>query len=112
MGIQCECFFQEYHIGRPLFSDIEIFLRELGYYVFDISLEKWGRITNQIEYPIDHRGGNRGGNAQVMWADVLFLKDPILDEGMEREKIEKLIILSELYNQKDFADELKSYFNM
>ena len=117
LGIQCECFFQEYHIGRPLFSDIEIFLRELGYHVFDISLEKWGRLTNQIEYPVDHRGVNRGGNAQVMWADVLFLKDPILDEDkslnrMEREKREKMIILSELYNQKDFADELKYYYNI
>lgn len=112
LGINCECFFQEYHIGRPLFSDIEIFLRKLGYYVFDISLEKWGRTTNPIEYPVDHRGNVRGGNAQVMWADVLFLKDPIIDQGMENEKIKKLITISELYNQKDFADELKIYFNI
>lgn len=113
LGILSECFFQNYRVDTPLFSEIELYLRKLGYYVFDISLEKWGRLTNQIAYPVDHHGNIRGGNGQVMFANVLFLKDPILDENsMTNQQIEKLITLANLYNQIDFADELKEYFNL
>lgn len=113
LGILSECFFQEYHLNRALFSDIELYLRGLGYYVFDIGIEKWGRTTNPIEYPLGHRGEVNGGNAQVMFANVLFLKDPIINEdSMSIEQIKKLIVLADMYDQKDFADELKIYFNL
>lgn len=113
LGILSECFFQKYHYDRPLFSEIEIYLRNLGYYTFDISLEKWGRTTNPVEYPADHHGNIREGNAQVMFANVLFLKDPILDENsMSIDQVKKLITLANLYNQKDFADELKLHFEL
>lgn len=113
LGIEIECFFQEYHLGRPLFSDIETYLRSLGYYVFDIALEKWGRINNPIPYPIDHHGNQNGGNAQVMWGNSLFFKDPINDhDSLTSEQIEKLISLTKIFNQYDFSNELKTYFNL
>lgn len=113
LGILSECFFQEYRVGIPLFSEIELYLRSLGYYVFDISMEKWGKTNNPIEYPIDHHGNNNGGNAQVMFANVLFLKDPILNENsMSIDQIKKLIVLANLYGQEDFSNELKTFFDL
>lgn len=113
LGVLTECFFQQYHFDRPLFSEVEIYLRSLGYKVFDISLEKWGRLNNPIPYPVNHHGQINGGNGQVMFANVLFLKDPILDENsLTEEQIQKLIILSALFNQMDFAYELKEHFKL
>jgi FkbM family methyltransferase len=113
LGIVIECFFQEYHINRPLFSEIELYLRSLGYYVFDISLEKWGRWDNPTKYPLDHHGNKREGNAQVMFGNVLFFKDPILNNNInDIEKIKKLIELADLWDMKDYAIELKKHFKL
>ena len=113
VGIFAECFFQEYHHNRPLFSEVELYVRGLGYHVFDIQLEKWGRKTNPQPFPVDSKGNVRPGNAQVMFANVLFLKDPILDENtLSLEQIRKLVTLANLFNQKDFADELQAHFNL
>jgi len=103
LGIFAECFFQEYYVGQPLFSEIELFLRNLGYHVFDLQIERWGRKNNPQKYH----------NGQVMFANTLFLKDPILTNDIEDiEKIKKLSMLAELWKQKDFADELKTHYNI
>lgn len=98
LGIYIETFFQEYHIGRPLFSEVELYLRSLGYYVYDVVPEKWGKKTNNQKY----------GDGQVIYCNTLFFKDPILNPNdiTDIEKIKKLILLSSLWKQNDFSIEL------
>jgi FkbM family methyltransferase len=98
LGIQIETFFQPYHIDRPLFSDIVNYLTPFGFKFFDFrDMERWGKKTISQPY----------GYGQVMFANSLFLKDPILDNNIEDiDKIQKLIVLSTLFEQIDFAGEL------
>ena len=66
-------------------------------------MERWGKKTITQKY----------GYGQVMFANSLFLKDPILDNNInDLNKIKKLIVFSVLFEQQDFALELKNKYNI
>ena len=66
LGVQVEVAFIERHVGAPLFSDIDAYLRRAGFSLYQLTREHWLR-TN----------GTFGVNSspQLVWADALYLRD-------------------------------------
>lgn len=66
IGLQVEAAFVERNIGAPLFADIDIFLREHGFTLFQLIREHWVR-TNKVMGP--------RSRPQLIWADVIYFRD-------------------------------------
>ena len=110
LGVSIEVFFQAYHRDRPLFSDIDEFLRGYGFALFDLPhLERWRR---NAWTTADTRTWYSGG--QLMWAQALYLRDPVGQiktapgEGpnLDRLTVLKLASLAEVFGLDDVALEL------
>jgi FkbM family methyltransferase len=110
LGISLEVWFHEYHNNRPLFSDIDIYLRSQGFSFFDfLQMEKWSRKTIATN---DQRSWYSGG--QLMWANALYLRDiPAVSSTLEkksslfnRTSLVKLAVLGDLFNLRDFSIEV------
>ncbi len=105
--LEVEVEFQEMYIGQPLFGDVDKFLRENGFVLFDLSTRRWNR-----------EGTSRKFNTeQVIYADALYVKDiSSLQETYEnkdslsKSKLLKFIAIVANYNFNSYAIELLSTF--
>ena len=102
-GIEVEVELNPIYDHQPLFSDVDGFLRSLGYELFDLELRRW-----------KHRAGEdlaltRG---QVAWGDALFLLDPDHTQQLVRRgndddpnarSLARIVALCLLYNLGDYA---------
>src|SRR5262249_20522180 len=107
LGVSIEVWFQLDHIGRPLFPDIDGYLREFGYALFDIrDLVRWRRKTQGAN---EFRRWVNGG--QLMYANALYLRDipgamiagDYKPHDHSRVQLLKLASLAELFACNDFA---------
>lgn len=66
LGVQVEVAFVERHLGAPLFGEIDAFLRQRGFTLFQLAREHWLR-----------RNGVFGPNSrpQLIWADAAYFRD-------------------------------------
>lgn len=103
-GIEVEVEFSPVYIGQPLFSDVDIFLREQGYTLFDVRPEYWKRRVG-LDY------GKRKG--QLIWGDALYFRDGYLGETCRGKpdneifiKLMKTALILVLYGYLDFALEI------
>tara|TARA_B100000686_G_scaffold319563_1_gene370425 strand:+ start:2867 stop:3889 length:1023 start_codon:yes stop_codon:yes gene_type:complete len=91
VGIEIEVGFLEIYKNQPIFSDVDLFLRDRG---FDL-------------YRLDRYYGPRFGHSaiQIKWANALYLKNPkfITKDQYEEGKIRKLIIIALLNGFVDTA---------
>jgi FkbM family methyltransferase len=101
-GVEVEVEFSQIYRGQPLFADVDAYLREKGFILFDLRPCYWKRA-----------GGHRLGGpyGQIIWADALYLKafpalcdatqsmEPLARKG----KILKAISISLLYGYFDYA---------
>lgn len=111
LGASVEVFFQPYHIGRPLFGDIDRYLRRFGFVLFDLHPERWRRKTMATTDP---KTWYEGG--QMIWAQALYLRDftaemlcgsqPKVENAAI--KVLKAASLAELFGFQDFAIEMLS----
>ena len=95
---------RRYH-EQPMFADVDIYLRSLGFQLFDIDFRRWRR--KKLPGAFD---GVRVG--QAVYGDVLYLKDPVESpqqfcrSDLKREKLLKLVALSESFSMPDYSLEL------
>jgi FkbM family methyltransferase len=110
LGVFVEVWFHMDHIGRPRFGDIDAFLRDFGYVLFDMrDLVRWRRKT-QPGTEVRHQVS--GG--QLMFANALYLRDvpDAMLRGVyepsrgSRTEVLKLASLAELLGYSDFALEV------
>jgi len=113
-----EMLFTPHYLDQPWFGDFDTYMREHGYQVFDIDLRRWRRRP----LPQAFEGTRVGG---ISYGDALYLKDPIAfhhkndnpadrghrfcKPGLERDKIIKLIALSEFFSVPDYALEIAEF---
>jgi hypothetical protein len=65
-GVEVEVEFTPIYRDQPLFADVDAFLRQRGFLLFDLRPVYWKR----------EGGRNIGGPwGQIMWADALYLKE-------------------------------------
>jgi FkbM family methyltransferase len=103
LGVSVEVWFQEEHLGRPLFADIDRYLREFGFALFDLrNVTRWRRRTDATSELT-----SAVGSGQLMYGDALFFKDlPGISEPATRVDLLKLASLAELFCYPDFAIEV------
>ena len=106
--------FAEMYQGQPLYTDIEIFLRQQGFTLFDlITKDGWCRRPRSCSPIFSSR---RIG--QLLWADALYLRDPLshnnnnLMTTQSLESILKLACISAVLDYPDFSLELLGHLTV
>jgi len=112
-GLSTEAVFYPWRENMPTFSDLDIFLRKLGFVLFDLPVFKWEK-SPLSPYMYETKGifgpTDRG---QVIWTQAIYLKDaaaelksPKLRKKWDAARVLKLASIMELYNLEDCAIEL------
>jgi FkbM family methyltransferase len=102
LGIHIESFFQPFYKEQPYFSDIDSYLRNLGYSLFDLEVKTKRRAGFNTKIT---------SKAQPVWGNALYMKEPEIDSGKAGDensimKVSQLISISLAYGQMDFTLEL------
>jgi FkbM family methyltransferase len=107
LAIQIEVEFSHLYVGQPLFADVDIFLRNQGFTLFDLEVSRGIRTKSPIS-------SSRGG--QMLWGDAFYLNDLIredIDLSMKNpEQILKLACISDIMNFPDYTFELLEYLTL
>jgi FkbM family methyltransferase len=103
--------------GSPPFSALDTFLREHGFHLFDLAINRHSRMA--LPYPglLDWRlpSGKRffayTTRGQLQDGDALYFRDPLIDQGgvvnrLSPVDVLKLCALMEVYSLSDCAAEL------
>jgi FkbM family methyltransferase len=97
--VHTEVMFVPMYIDQPLFSDQELFLRKLGFQV-----HKFFDLHGRVLKPFLVNGSPHLPLSQILWADVIFIKDITRLERLQPEQLLKLaIILHYVYDSIDVA---------
>lgn len=101
-------------IGTPIFSEVDLFVREFGFDLYDLALGRTSRKALPYPLSVDFRhdtdrsrkimGGTTLG--QVLGGDALYLRDLVASPGLKPTKILKMACLMEIFEQRDSAAEL------
>lgn len=105
VGVSVDVIFHEDWIGAPVFSDIDVFMRQHGFSLYELR----GLKRNfQYDSPIELRNEDGELMGQVACADAIYLRDffeyPEFPLGFE--KTLKLVVAAEINGQVDYAFEL------
>jgi FkbM family methyltransferase len=99
-GVEMEVEFIPLYENQPLFAEVDVFMRELGFQLFDLRRYFWKR----------NLGQDTRGKGQIIYADALYLKslDSIekswigIDE-MRKARALKAVSISLIYGYFDYA---------
>ena len=102
LGLELEVQFVHRTIGSPMFSDIDRFLRPLGYQLMTLHKQSWIRNNNIW---------NINSNPQVIWADAVYImneenlinKISEIDKNSREKTILKLMAISLVYGFYDYC---------
>ena len=87
IGISCEVEFFQTHKNQPVFSDVDTFLRTRGFFLYDMTTYRHARkllppiSASPTPGPTDY--------GQVLWAQVLYFRDPVCDLEKRKESPKK-----------------------
>ncbi len=97
--IQTEVEFLPMYEGQPLFSEVELFLRGLGF-----TFHRFAPLTTRAVQPMTVNNDIYEGISQVFWADAIFIKDFTKFDELGLLKLKKLaLILHEVYGSFDIV---------
>ncbi len=97
--VQVEVEFVPLYEGQPLFAEIDIYLRGLGFI-----LHTFNDMTGRAMKPLIVNGALDKAVRQVMWADAIFIKDFERFDGLGGEDLLKMaVILHEVYGSYDLV---------
>jgi FkbM family methyltransferase len=112
LGLSIEVEFGQVLKDQPVFSDVDSFLRPLGFHLFDLSIYR--HVRKSIHVPSSSPVPGPTEQGQVLWGQVLYLRDGVdeiehkrmLGDSWDDLKIHKLASLMELFCLPDCAIEL------
>jgi FkbM family methyltransferase len=88
--------------GQPLFSEIELFLRERGY-----RLHRFTPLVSRVFQPLLIGGDIFAGLSQIIWSDAIFVRDFVDLEGLDDEELLGVAqIMHDCYSSADLAARL------
>ncbi|HYW17853.1 MAG TPA: FkbM family methyltransferase [Nodularia sp. (in: cyanobacteria)] len=108
LGVQIEVEFSPLYLNQPLFADVDIYLRNLGFSLLDLGFGRRPRACSPIV------SNNHPG--QILWGDAFYLQDPIgqnLNLVIQQpDKILKLACVADALGFLDYALELLEYLTV
>lgn len=96
-GMELEVEFAPLYIDQPMFNDVDKFVREQGFELFDIKKSHWKREGGQ------NRGDHKG---QLVFGDALYFRSPesvALIKNITQKKIIRAICVYLVYGYSDLA---------
>ncbi|MFP4355607.1 MAG: FkbM family methyltransferase, partial [Phycisphaerae bacterium] len=85
LGLEVEVEFVELYKGQPLFSEVELFLRQCGFELFGLKRNLW-KMNDGRDCALLHGG-------RVTWADALFFHRRMLEPGLPADVAVKAALL-------------------
>jgi len=122
LGILVEVAFVESYQDRPMFSDVDSFLRENNFVFFDLLAHHYvGRSASQVATQHFSNSDNRIGKQVSSWGQLveghaLYLRDPIEilrqnpHHKIDENELIKLVIIAEVFGQVEYGFELIHWF--
>lgn len=108
LAIQVEVEFSHLYLDQPLFADVDTYLRNQGFTLFDLHLNHLLRCRSPIR--------SNAHPGQILWGDAYYLRDPINQSCVaafrEPNRILKLACIADVLNFSDYALELFEYLTM
>lgn len=110
--VETETGFTENYVGETTFSQLDEFMQDHGFLMFDINVSHRIPRNNQFK-------DRPTGNEQILWAEAVWLKDYVgLDQqgkfdpkDFSEQKIKKILILCALQRCPDYGYELAELFH-
>lgn len=107
LAIQVEVGFSSLYLNQPLFADVDIFLRDRNFTLFDLSSKSIHRYSLNVESPFHPHG-------QILWGDAFYLRDLIAEDFPKKdqqnpERIFKLACVADIMEFYDYAVEILVY---
>lgn len=97
--IHTEVEFLPMYLEQPLFSEVELFLRGLGF-----TFHRFTPLVSRIVQPMIFNDNPRGQLSQATYADAVFIKDFTKFDRLEKDGLKKIaLILNDLYGSFDIA---------
>ncbi len=97
--IHTEVEFLAMYKGQPLFSEVELFLRELGF-----TFHRFVPLVSRTVQPLLVNNDIYNGISQVFWADAIFIKDFTKFDQLSSVSLKKMaLILNDIYGSFDIA---------
>ena len=97
--IHTEVNFLPMYEEQPLFSEVELYLRELGF-IF----HKFDPLVSRILQPMTLNNDIRGQLSQVTYADAVFVKDFTKFDQLSSKQLKKIaLILNDIYESFDIV---------
>lgn len=111
IGLSVEVEFFQWHKDQPVFSDVDSFLRQMGFWLFDLATYRHARKSLKPSHGVN---GFTSDYGQIIWGQALYLRDGVneidsscsLEDGWDHIKILKLVSIMELFCLPDCAIEL------
>lgn len=108
LGVSIEVEFFPCHKDQPVFSDVDSFMRQMGFCLFDLATYRHARKSLKPSWHISVDYG------QITWGQALYLRDGVneidysssLEGGWDNIKVLKLASIMELFCLPDCAIEL------
>lgn len=95
--VQTEVEFLPMYVGQPLFSEVEIFLREQGF-----MFHRFFPQTSRVIRPLLVNNDMFAGMSQLLWADAIFVRDITrLDRLSNSQLVAMATILHDCYRSDD-----------
>ncbi|MBW4442531.1 MAG: FkbM family methyltransferase [Plectolyngbya sp. WJT66-NPBG17] len=111
LGVLVEVEFIPLYHQQPLFTDIDLFLRNHNLTLFDLITDNpWCRVTRSCS---PFRAATRAG--QLTWADACYLRDPLQHQFTEIQspaQILKIACLADALEFPDYTLELLGYLTI
>lgn len=108
-GVEIEVEFSPLYKDQPLFADVDVFLRERGFTLFDVKFP----LGRKVRKTVPKEG--RDWKGQGLWTYALYLRDFVSEKGKCREKLgletaAKTLAIAEFHGFNDFALELLDFY--
>lgn len=101
LGVRVEVEFSPMYHNQPLFADVDFFLRQFGFMLFD--LERYHLKRKAV--PVDFFS-----REQIVWGQALYIKDWNIASGtFTKQKLSKLAIMASYYGFHSYAFEIFGY---
>jgi FkbM family methyltransferase len=105
-AIQIEVEFSHLYLNQPLFSDVDIFLRNQHFTLFDL------HFAHNLRYLLNVKSAKHP-NGQLLWGDAFYLRDLLSENFIEEVrspvKLLKLACVADVLGFYDYALELLIY---
>ncbi len=97
--IHTEVEFLPMYLDQPLFADVDLFLRDLGF-VF----HRFQPLTSRVIKPLAVNNDIYAGLSQAFWADAVFVRDFTKFDALDERDLHKTaLILHDIYGSYDLA---------